>query len=149
MSSSGSASAVSNAAPSSSRVCSKCTASCSTRRGLHTSSPAHGCWGSSRRARGIFTERAGTPDKAVLHPSARLVALARAVALIPDLVVLEIAGELRGVLFLEQPLEAPPRRIAGLLSPPLGEVKVLDDLVEVDVPVLGNRLVGLFVLEFV
>src|SRR5215831_16462479 len=154
MSSSGSASAVSNAAPSSSRVCSKCMASCSTRRGLHTSSPtgsstAHGCWGSSRRARGTFTERAGTPDKAVLHPSARLVALARAVALIPDLVVLEIAGELRGVLFLEQPLEAPPRRIARLLSTPLGEVEVLDDLVEIDVPVLDDRLVGLFVLELV
>src|SRR6516162_1157311 len=154
MSSSGNASAVSNAAPSSSHVCSKCTASCSTRRESHTSSPigsstARGCWVSSRRARGIFTERAGTPDEPVLYPSARLVALARAVALIPDLVVLEIAGELRGVLFLEQPLEAPPRRIARLLPTPLGEVKILDDLVEIDVPVLGNRLVGLFVFEFV
>src|SRR6516162_5281560 len=140
MSSSGSASAASNAAPSSSRVCSKCMASCSTRRGSHTSSPtgsstAHGCWGSSRRARGIFTERQER-QASLSFTLARLAALTRAVGLIPDLVVLEIAGQLRGVLFLEQPLEAPPRRIARLLPTPLGEIQVLDDLIEIDVAVL-------------
>jgi hypothetical protein len=80
---------------------------------------------------------------------ARLAALALALGLVPDLVVLKIAGELRGVLFLEQPLEAAPRRIARLLATALGEVEVLDDLVEIDVPVLDDRLVGLFVLELV
>jgi len=31
------------------------------------------------------------------------------------------------VLFLEQPLEAPPGRVAGLLAAALGEIEVLDD----------------------
>src|SRR5215469_4744215 len=160
MSSFGSASAASNAAPSSSRVCSKCMASCSTRMGLCTSSPtvsstAHGCWGSSRRARAISTERGPAIDTPLARPPreiarlTRLAALARAIGLVADLVVLEVAGELCCVLFLEQPLEAPPRRIARLLSTALGEIEILDDLVEIDVPVFDDRLIGLFVLEFV
>src|ERR1700731_1441171 len=68
--------------------------------------------------------------------------LARRTAVVADLVVLEIAGKLGGVLLLEQPLEPAPRRIPGFLAAALGEVQVLDDLVEVDVAVLNDRLVG-------
>jgi hypothetical protein len=63
-----------------------------------------------------------------------------------DLVVLEIARELGGELLFHEPLEAPPRRVPGLLAALLGEVELLVDLVEVDVAVLDGRLVGLIVL---
>src|SRR5205807_4046599 len=66
-----------------------------------------------------------------------------------DLVVLEIAGELGGALLLEQPLEPAPRRVAHLLTAPFGEIQVLNDLIEVDVALLGHGLIGLFVFEFV
>ena len=79
----------------------------------------------------------------------RLAGLARAIGLVADLVILEVAGELCGVLFLQQTLEAPPRRISRLLATALGEIEILDDLIEIDVPVLDDRLVGFFVLEFV
>ena len=65
-----------------------------------------------------------------------------------DLVILEVAGELGGVLLLEQPLETPPGGIAGLLAASLGEIEVLDDLIQVHVPVADDRFVGFFVLEF-
>ena len=53
------------------------------------------------------------------------------------------------MLVLDQPLEATPRRVPGLLAAAFGEIEVLDDLIEVDVPVLGDGLVGFLVLEFV
>ena len=74
---------------------------------------------------------------------------ARRVTVDPDLVVLEVAGEFGGVLVLEQPLEAPPGGVARLLAAALGEIEVLDDLIQVDVPVADDRFVGFFVLEFV
>src|SRR5579863_958416 len=81
---------------------------------------------------------------------ARLAArLARRSTILADLVVLEIAGELGGVLLLEQPLEPAPRRVAASLPAALGEIEVLDDLVEIDVAVFHDRLVGLLVLDFV
>jgi hypothetical protein len=75
--------------------------------------------------------------------------LARALTVLAYLVVLEVAGELGGALVLEQTLEAPPRGIAGLLAATLGEVEVLDDLVEIDVTVADDGFVGFLVLEFV
>src|SRR5215469_10201845 len=69
--------------------------------------------------------------------------------IVADLVVLEVAGELGSVLVLEQPLEAPPCGVADLLTTALGEIEVLRDLVEIDVPVLGGGFVSLFVFEFV
>ena len=58
-----------------------------------------------------------------------------------DLVVLEIAGEFGGALLLEQPLEPAPRRVAHLLTAPFGEIQVLNDLIEVDVALLGDGLI--------
>src|ERR1700728_858154 len=88
---------------------------------------------------------AAWPARYRSSPEARLAASAgaglaprrarRVAAVIADFVVLEIAGQLGGVLVLEQPLEAPPRRVAGLLAAALGEVEVLVDLVQVDVTV--------------
>ena len=75
--------------------------------------------------------------------------LAGTLAVRADLVILEVAGELGGALLLEQPLEAPPRGIAGLLAAALGEVEVLDDLVEINVTVADDGFVGLFLLKFV
>ena len=66
-----------------------------------------------------------------------------------DLVVLEIAGEFGGALLLEQPLEPAPRRVAHLLAATLGEIQVFNDLIEIDVAVLGDGLIGLFVFEIV
>src|SRR5204862_204293 len=73
---------------------------------------------------------------------------ARRIAVVADLVILEIAGELGGVLVLEQPLEPAPGRVADLLPAALGEIKILDDLIKIDVAVLRNRLVGFLVFEF-
>src|SRR5205823_2475858 len=73
---------------------------------------------------------------------------ARRIAVVADLVILEIAGELGGVLVLEQPLEPAPGRVADLLAAALGEIKILDDLIKIDVAVLRNRLVGFLVFEF-
>ncbi len=67
----------------------------------------------------------------------------------PDVVVLEVAGELGSALVLEQSLEATPRGIADLLTPTLGHVELFGDLVEVDIGIANERLVGFLFLEFV
>ena len=51
------------------------------------------------------------------------------------------------MLVLEQTLKAAPRRIAGLLAAAFGEIKVLGDLIKIDVPIPDDRFVGLFVLK--
>src|SRR6185437_7901850 len=77
----------------------------------------------------------------------RLVSLVLAIT--ADVVVLEVAGEIGGALLLEQSLEAAPSGIAGALAAPLGQVQVFDDLIEIDVAFLYDRLVVLFIFEFV
>src|ERR1700730_4471756 len=64
-----------------------------------------------------------------------------------DVVVFEVAGELGGALVFEQPLEPAPRGIAGLLTPALGHVEVLDDLIEIHIGISDHRLISLFVFE--
>ena len=46
-------------------------------------------------------------------------------------------------------VDAMARIVADKLSAALGQIEVLDDLIEIDVTVLDDRLVGLFFLEFV
>ncbi len=71
--------------------------------------------------------------------------LARVVA---DIVIIEVAGELRGELFLPQPLEPAPRGLAAFLPALLGEVQVLVHLVEVDVGLFDRRLIDFLALKF-
>src|SRR5580658_3598799 len=88
------------------------------------------------------------PFKARVQSGA--VAVARAlVGPAVDLVVLKITGEFGGVLLLEQPLKTAPRRVTGLLAAALGQIKILVDLIEIDVPVPNDGFVSLFVLKFV
>src|SRR6185437_5160862 len=73
------------------------------------------------------------------------------VVIVPDadVVILEVAGELGRALLLEPALEATPRRVASALPAALGEVQVLDDLIEIDVAFFDGRLVVVFAFELV
>src|SRR5882757_5210997 len=66
-----------------------------------------------------------------------------------NVVVLEVTGELGGALVLEQPLESAPRGIAHLLTSTFGHVELFGDLVEVNIGISDERLVGFLFLEFV
>ena len=66
-----------------------------------------------------------------------------------NVVIFEVAGEFGRALILEQPLESAPRGIAHLLTSTLGHVELFGDLVEVNVGIADEWLVGLLFLEFV
>src|SRR5688572_12335658 len=66
--------------------------------------------------------------------------------IIVDVVVVEIAGELGGVLVFEAALEPAPRRIAQLLATFLRGVQVFRESIEID---FAGRLEGNFFFLFV
>jgi len=66
-----------------------------------------------------------------------------------NVVVLEVTGKLGRALILEQPLEPAPRGIAHLLTSTLGHVELFGDLVQVNVGIADEWLVGFLFLEFV
>src|SRR5438128_4002724 len=95
----------------------------------------------SFRGLGPVPGRASDPD--VSANCGRVVVLATAV--VADVVVVEVAGQLGHALLFDDALEPAPRGIAELLAPALGQVQFLVDLIEVDIRAIADgRVVFLF-----
>src|SRR5690348_7964302 len=88
---------------------------------------------------------AGSSLRQALH----LPRLQRRIDFVADVIIVEIAGELRRALLLEQFLETAPRGVPPIpLGATLREIEILDDPIEI-FRVVADRLIGVFVLELV
>ena len=66
-----------------------------------------------------------------------------------NVVILKVTGKLGRALILEQSLESAPGGIAHLLTSTFGHVELFGDLVQVNVGIADEGLVGFLFLEFV
>src|SRR5262249_13176977 len=121
-----------------------------TRLSIGAKSPAALCAEvrPSASPRGAQKAWPSSSKKGARAPLGRLLLVFLIIPVNPNVVVVEVAGQLGGALVLEHALEAAPRRLARALATALRQVQVLVDLIQVDVRFLDFGLIGLVVFEF-